>query len=252
MKIFRYILFIMTTALILQSCGSTKEVTQAQLSDKWVLKSMNNRNANELFTDKTPTLIFNFNTEQISGNGGCNTYIGKFTYNKGELRAPNLALTQMACIGENNESEFINLLGNASKLSIMNGDLIFSQNNRPVLIFYRAKVVTASELSGSWKLQTMDGKDAMTEFKGKVPTMMFSFTDNKITGNAGCNDYNTTFTLSNNVLEIGPFITTRMNCENMEAESKFINMLPGRVDIDFENNLLTIRKGNKAIMTFRR
>jgi len=252
MKIFRYILFIMTTALIFQSCGSTKEVTQAQLSDKWVLKSMNNRNANELFADKIPTLIFNFGTEQISGNAGCNTYIGKFTYNKGELKAPNLVLTQMACFKKNSEPEFINLLGNTSKLSIMNGDLIFSQNNKPVLVFYRDKPVTASDLGGAWKLQTMDGKDAMTEFKDKVPTMMFNFTENKITGNAGCNDYNTTFTLSNNVLEIGPFITTRMSCENIEAESKFINMLPGRVDVDFENNLLTIRKDNKTIMTFRR
>lgn len=252
MKVFKYILCMMTAALILQSCGSNRELTKTQLSDKWILKSMNNRNANELFTEKTPTLIFNFGTEQVSGNAGCNTYIGRFVYNNGEFRAPNLALTQMACVGGSNEPDFVRLLGNTSKLSIMNGDLIFSQNNMPVMTFYRARPVTPSDISGTWRLQTIDGKDAMSEFNGRIPTMVLNFSDNKITGNAGCNDYNGTFTLSNNVMEIGPFVTTRMSCDNMEAESKFINMLPGRVDVEFENNLLTIRKDNKAIMVFRR
>lgn len=116
----------------------------------------------------------------------------------------------------------------------------------------KTQLSNKADLSGAWKLETIEGKDAISEFNGKVPIMIFNSTSHKITGNAGCNDYNTTFTLSNHVLEIGPFITTRMDCENMEAESRFINLLPGKVDIEIKNNLLVIRKDNRSIMTFRR
>lgn len=242
----------MLAALFIQSCSSIKHVPQAQLQDKWILKSINNRPVAEAFTQKTPYLMFNFDIGQVSGNAGCNGFNGRFTYNKGVFQAPNLVTTLMACIGANEESTYLELLGKESNLSIMNGDLIFSQDNKPVLVFEKAKPLGALDLTGVWKLTSLQGASSNIDFKNNVPTMEFNFVDKKITGNAGCNRYNAPFTLENNVLDVKPLATTRMTCEDIKGETKFVNLLSGRIDIDLENGVLYLRKDNKTLMTFSR
>lgn len=252
MKALKLIAIVMLAGFALQSCSSTKNVTKAQLTDKWVLKTINNVPASQVFTNGLPYLLFNFDINQVSGKGGCNTFSGKFTYNGGEFRAPNLASTMMACPGIDQESTFYSLLGETSKLSIMNGDLIFSQNDKPVLVFSRAMPLTAADLSGVWIMESMEGKSANSDFSVKAPTLELNFMDNRVSGSAGCNTYNAPFTLMKNVLDVKPMITTRMACEDMKGETKFVNLLPGRSDVDIENNMLVIRRDNKTIMTFRR
>jgi len=252
MKTFKLIAVVMITAMAIAGCSSTKNVSKSQLSDKWILKSMNNIPASQVFTHQIPYLIFNFDIDKVSGKGGCNTFGGKFTYNGGEFSAPNLVSTLMACPGVDKEGAFYDLLGKTSKLSIMNGDLIFSQNDKPVLVFSRAMPLTASDLAGEWTLETIEGSSANTDFKTKYPTIKLNFADNRISGSAGCNTYSGPFTLSKNVLEVGALITTRMACEDMKGENKFVKLLPGRSDIEIENGKLVIRRDNKMIMSFGR
>ena len=252
MKLLKYILPLLFVAIIASGCSSAKPVTKSQLADRWILKSINNKNANTVFTEKIPYLTFNFNIEQISGNSGCNTYSGRFVYDNGVFRAPNLVTTQMACFAANEEPTFLRLLGEESKLSIMNGDLIFSQNNQPVLIFYRAKPLSATDLYGIWRLKTIDGKDAKSEFKEKLPTLEFNFSNNRINGNAGCNTYNAPFTLAKNVFAVSPLVTTRMSCDVNDKEAMFVKMLAGDSEVELDGNTLTVRRENKVIMTFER
>lgn len=245
-----------TIAIIigLLACGfaAAKDVPKSQLEGKWMLKSINNRTVSELFTNRVPYLIFNFDIEQISGNSGCNIYSGKFKYSGGNFEAPNIALGNMSCPGTSDEALLVSLLNKSSKLSILNGDLIFSQDDKPVLVFYRAQPLTSSDLGGIWKLQSIDGKKVDDGFSTKTPTVEFNFMNNKLTGNAGCNNYTTDFTLSNNVLDLKPLVTTRMACDNPDGEAKFVKAFTGRLDMDMENNILVLRKDNKEIMTFTR
>lgn len=232
------------------SYASSKDVPKTQLEGKWMLKSINNRDVRDVFTNRIPYLIFNFDIEQVSGNAGCNTYSGKFNYGGGNFEAPNIAIGNMACMGSNDEAMLMKLLNKSSKLSIMNGELIFSQDEKPVLVFYRAQPLTSSDLFGTWKLNSIDGKEVKSDFAAKTPTLEFSFGDNRLSGNAGCNNYNAPFTLSNNVLEVQPLVTTRMACDNLDGETKFVKAFTGRMDIDIENNMLVLRKDNKEVMTF--
>lgn len=252
MKNLKRITVLMIISLVSLGYVAAKDVPKSQLEGKWMLKTIDNRPAYDLFTNKTPSLMFNFDIEQISGNSGCNMYSGKFKYSGGNFEAPNIASGDMSCPGKSDETSFYNLLKKSSKLSIMNGELIFSQDDKPVLVFYRAKPLESADLAGMWKLQSIDGKEVKSDFAAKVPTLEFNFMDNKLMGVAGCNNYTADFTLLQNVLDIKPLITTRMACDNMDGETKFVKAFTGRIDIDIENNVLVLRKDNKEIMTFVR
>jgi len=252
MKKIKYIMALMVMCLASVGYASADNVPESQLEGKWMLKSINNRNVNDVFTNRMPYLIFNFDIEQISGNSGCNSYSGKFKYSGGNFEAPNIASGDMSCPGMSDEAQLIKLLNEKSKLSIMNGELIFSQDNQPVLVFYRATPLTSSDLMGTWKLNSIDGKDVDSDFAAKMPTLQFNFANNKVFGTAGCNDYSADFTLANNVLEIKPMITTRMACDDMDGETKYVKAFTGRVDADMENGMLVLRKDNKEIMTFKK
>jgi len=250
MKMIKVLCMAAIAVFALQSCSSTKPVTKAQLADKWVLKTINNRSASEVFTNKTPYLLFNFDIQQISGNGGCNMFSGKFTYNGGEFTAPNLASTMMACPSMEGESTLHKLLGNKSKLSIMNGELVFSQDNKPVMVFMRAQLLGAADLAGTWKLQSINGKSVSEDDAMQIPTLEFNFAEMRLSGTTGCNRYNGAFTLNKNVLDLTPLVTTRMACPKMEMENEFVKTFTGRIDLDMEGNMLTLRKDNKTIMMF--
>lgn len=250
MKNLRLTIALMIIGLMSFGYVSADDVTKEQLKGKWMLKSINNRSAHELFTNRTPYLIFNFDVEQISGNSGCNTYSGKFKYSGGNFQAPNIASGKMACPGSSDEATLISLLNKSSKLSIMNGELIFSQDDKPVMVFYPAKPLTNADLTGTWKLQSIDGKDVDSDYAAKIPTLEFDFMNGRLSGSAGCNNYNANFTLEKDVLDLKPLVTTRMACDDMDGETKFVEAFTGRIDLGLENNVLVLRKDNKEIMTF--
>lgn len=252
MRNLKTIYILLTLGLMSFVYASANDVPKSQLEGKWVLKTINNRNVGELFSNRAPYLIFNFDIEQVSGNSGCNSFSGKFNYGGGKFEAPNIASGDMACPGSNDEATFIGLLNKSSKLSILNGDLIFSQDNMPVLIFSRAQPLTNNDLMGVWRLQSIDGKDVKSDFASQIPSLEFNFMSNRLSGNAGCNNYNADFTLRNNVLEVKPLVSTRTACEKMDGEAKFIKTFTDRMDIDIEKGVLILRKDNKEIMTFKR
>lgn len=250
MKSIKLVLIAALAVFAFQNCSTTKYVATEQLANKWILKSINNRDVAEAFPAKKPYMVLNFDIDQVSGNGGCNTFTGKFTYHRGKFKAPNLASTMMACTGDQEESTFFQLLGKPSKLSLLNGNLIFSQDSKPVLIFSRAQPLSAVDLASTWVLQSMNGKSMSEEPGQKIPTALFNVAEGRVSGNTGCNNFNAHFSLNKNVLEVASMITTRMACEKMDRENEFVKTFNGRIDVDMENDMLILRKDNKIIMTF--
>lgn len=252
MKNLKISLALMLISLMSFGYASANDVPESQLEGKWILKTINNRTVSELFTNKTPYLIFNFDIEQISGNSGCNAFSGKFKYSGGDFEAPNIATGNISCPRSSDEATLIKLLNEKSKLSILNGELIFSQDDKPVLVFYRARPLTSADLTGVWRLKSIDGDDVDSGFANRIPTLEFNFLNNRLSGTAGCNTYTADFTLAKNVLDIRPLVTTRMACDNMDGENKFVKAFTGRLDADIENNVLVLRKNNEEVMTFTR
>lgn len=78
-----FILFSVVT-LLMASCGSTKSSQSEKLyGPKWELEYISGpRIAFEgLFPDKKPKISFDKETNQVSGNAGCNGYSADYTLN---------------------------------------------------------------------------------------------------------------------------------------------------------------------------
>ena len=240
-----------SAALFFTACSSSQNLTDAQLSNKWMLKSIKGTNAGQAFEQSVPYVVINASSNRISGNSGCNNFNGGYAYQNGQFSAPNLAGTMMACIFQNEEPLFLSLLKNTSSLSIVNEELIFTQNNTPVLVFSKAQPLGANELSGTWKLLYLEGRSSGMDFTNTIPTLEFNFSENKLSGTTGCNRYNATFTLNDNILKVMPLAMTRMACENMEGEAKFVNLFSGDFDLEIQNNnVLHLKRNGIFVMSF--
>jgi len=253
MKIFKNIAVFLLLGIVLFSCGSTKEFPNEQLSgSKWILKSMMDANGKQI--NPETGLYINFNTQinQIYGYTDCNTFSSVYTYKKEKFKISNLTSTDKPCSENDTISLFMKLLEKPSEISLVNNELVFLQKGKRALVFSRTKNIGRDELKGIWRLETMEGQSASTYFSENIPTINFNFITEKISGNAGCNNFNSSFSLGNNTLNIGPFITTRKTCNDIESETKFINLLPGNVEVDFVGDLLILKKEDKTIMTFNR
>ncbi|MEC5395055.1 META domain-containing protein [Bergeyella sp. RCAD1439] len=86
--------------------------------------------------------------------------------------------------------------------------------------------------------------------KGKSPTLVLEA--DKISGNAGCNNYFGELTLD---ASVGRFSaqnigSTRMACDQMTTESNFLNMLRQADRYRVNGNVLELYKGSLLLMKF--
>lgn len=235
-----------------QSCKTTKGVSLDKLNGAWKLKTLNGEDVAGAFENKVPSIKFDIAASHVSGNGGCNTYNGAFKLEKGEFSAPNLVSTMMMCVHQNKESEYLKTLGKPSKLSISEiGTLVFTQDGRDVLVFERSFDINPADLAGIWTLDKIDGGAVSELFnKEKLPTIEFK--DGRLSGNGGCNRYNGQYKLEGNVLKVGPVMSTRMACDFMAGEAKFLKVLDGDVKLVVDGNTLNFVKDDETVLVFKK
>ena len=249
MKILKLLAVAAIVVLAFQSCNSSKNLAKEQLADKWVLKSINGQDVKEAFPRKTPNVTFNLAEGRMSGNGGCNGFSGTFSINKDEFTGSKIISTMMFCGDQ--ESTLFKLLDGKSKLTLAGDKLTFSQNNKTTLEFTRAQPFSINDLAGSWKLQSINGKSEAENETKKMPTLEFNIAEKRVSGSTGCNRYNGSFTLENNVLSLTPLATTRMAClHNMDMESEFVKTFTGKIDLEREGDLLIMKKEGRTIIIF--
>jgi len=239
-----------------QSCSSVKPIDKAQLEGNWVLKSLQGEDAKAAFERKLPSVQFNFGNNTVHGNGGCNTYNGPFTLTENnEFSAPNLAATMMMCIDANKEPQFFTALSSPNLIvSLENGLLTFKQDKTIVLQFEKGEeqktaAVTAETLAGAWNLTSISGGDFATLFTGKAPTMEIS-ADGKVSGNAGCNNYRTAYTLEGNTITFAPVASTKMACESLAGENLFTSNLSTPLQVSLDGNKLVFAKEGNTVLEF--
>ena len=77
---------------------------------------------------------------------------------------------------------------------------------------------TASPLNGTWKLISASGNILKNIPESQTPQLSFETGANAVTGFTGCNRMSGQFTVDKDQLTLGPIITTKKACENMEIE----------------------------------
>jgi heat shock protein HslJ len=109
-----------------------------------------------------------------------------------------------------------------------------------------ADVLTAT----GWVLSSINGKapDA-TQFPNGLPDATFT-TDNKMSGNAGCNRYSGTYTTGDKgAFTVGQFISTKMFCQG-NGEDTFLKTL-GTVNMSkITTDKLILLNGKTEVLVF--
>ena len=82
--------------------------------------------------------------------------------------------------------------------------------------------VDQSDLFKEWTVIKMKGIDNLSS----SPTLLFQEDSSTIAGFAGCNNYFSSFILSNNTLSFENTGSTRKMCPDMSVENVFFNLLP--------------------------
>ncbi|MEN9919768.1 MAG: hypothetical protein RL662_2204 [Bacteroidota bacterium] len=239
--------------MMAQSCKSKKETTATAKSDingTWVLKTFNGQVASAIFKGSIPAMTIDLKEQRMFGTGGCNRFTGAFTYANEVLSAPNLASTMMLCVEENKEADFLAALGQKNEVSLINDVLTFKVKGKTVLEFVRG--IDQALLQGSWNLEAIEGGDMNTLFtvKDKIPTLIFDTNESKLNGNAGCNNYGSSYQIEGASITVGVPFSTRMACPNMGGETLYTKLLEGTSVLNVTSDKLVLIRNGKAILTF--
>lgn len=117
------------------------------------------------------------------------------------------------------------------------------------------KPINKASLEGQWTLKTLNGEDAASLFKGAIPSINFDLTENRISGNGGCNLYNGSFTISEkNEFSAPQIATTMMLCMEENQESRFLEELGKSNNIIGINqdSILTFTQDGKIVLEFQK
>ncbi|MDD2828309.1 MAG: META domain-containing protein [Sulfuricurvum sp.] len=166
-----------------------------------------------------------FEKGKLSGNDGCNQFIGSYSSDGTRITvSENMMSTMMACPAMEQSANFKTALisakiyeNNTSTLVLLGAD------GKPLL---ELQALSKIPVEGVYSLNYLNnGKQIITQVKSPI-TMILS-NDGKMDGSTGCNQYTTTYTIKENQITIGFPATTRMICtpELMEQEQNFISAL---------------------------
>lgn len=207
-------IFAIFISLLLTGCATSQHeapVAQTSLDGSW--------------KSTTSNAHIRFEKGKLSGNDGCNQFIGSYSSDGTRISvSENMMSTMMACPAMEKSAAFKSALlsakiyeNNASTLVLLGAD------GKPLL---ELQALSKIPLKGAYALNYLNnGKQIIT--KVKTPITMELSNDGKMDGSTGCNQYTTTYTIRDNNITIGFPATTRKMCtpELMEQEQNFINAL---------------------------
>lgn len=80
-------------------------------------------------------------------------------------------------------------------------------------------------LSGTWFLSQIKSKKISNNQISVVPFIEFDLENNRVSGNASCNGFSSSFILKNDKISFKEILLTRMFCEDLTLEKNFIESL---------------------------
>ena len=198
-------------------------------------------------------LFFPGQVSRVSGSTGCNKLNGSFALSAANsMKFSPLATTRMACVGDNVESKFLEVLGKVNSWAIINKQLLL-KNGEVIMAKLNAVTAEAATLNGTWELNYISGPKITFNalYPDKKPQIKFNLTENELGGNTSCNGFSCKITIDGNKISIAePFVKTMIFCEGA-GETTFLNMLKkvNRYPVT-DGNTLGFIMGDVAVMRF--
>jgi heat shock protein HslJ len=235
-------------SVLLAACATpSAAVSQPTLEGTaWTLKSLGGAPA----AGTAPTL--RFEGGRASGSDGCNRYtmpvgIKGFAIEFG----PRGASTQMACpeATMRQAQQFAAALAAARtyKMGPEELQLVDAAGKEVAVFTWQTQALAGTR----WKANNINnGRGAVVSVvKDSTVTLAFS-NDGRVSGSAGCNQFNATYTQTRDQITIAPPATTRKMCPDaavMEQEAAFVKALASAGTARVEGNRLELRTADGAL-----
>lgn len=250
-------LFMMVCALVLTSCATKKDLKSLDnntslFENKWQIVELAGKTINDKINGKTPYLLLDNVDKNYTVITGCNTLHGSLSVTKNSIKFDNGISTMMFCEDMSVEDGFKSILSKINSFQEEDNFLYLKNGNT---ILAKLKKNHDSPIVGSsWQLDLLvvPGVDYEKVFNVDKKTTISFLEGNKIAGNASCNNFNATVKIDGNTINIGPIISTKMMCPNMEAEQIFFNTLSKVNGISASGDTLNLLIGDIAVMRFKK
>jgi heat shock protein HslJ len=166
----------------------------------------------------------------VGGSTGCNRFTAPYTVDGDALELGTVASTRMACPppADAVEREYLAALGRVTGWRSEDEELVLVDEADAELLRYRRATPV-----GDWEVTAfLSGNAVSSPLLGTQITATFR-EDGTLTGSAGCNAYNATFTTDRGKIEISMPAATRKHCAMpegvMEQEAAYLAALPAAV-----------------------
>lgn len=190
-----------------------------------------------------PTALFDAGT--VSGSTGCNRYTGPYTVDGDRLELGQLAQTQMACAppADRIERDYVARFAQVTGWQVDGDRLVLVDGDDEELLRYRPATPV-----GSWVATGILTGDAFSSpLAGTELTATFA-SDGELSGSAGCNRYNASYTVTGGTIELTPPAATRMACQTpdgvMEQETTFLAHLSEAASFQSDGRTLDLLKAD--------
>ena len=246
MKTIWMILALSASTIILGACTSPTGNNISLPGTKWELLTLNDASP----IQGTSLTLFFGTDGNAGGNAGCNTYGGSYTVNGSSLTFGPLISTMMACEPSimDQEQAFLKGLGDTKSFEATSDKLTLKDSSgKELAVFSPFK---PSSLEGEWEaLSINNGKQAVVSVAiGTTVTALFG-PDGSLSGNGGCNSYNSTYTVDGDKLSIGAISSTRKACEQavMDQEQAYFAALTNSSTYTLGDGTLELRSSDGAL-----
>lgn len=247
-------------SIILASCAGNKPTVgnknseQSEITgNKWLLIELNGKPITGKINDKDPYLVFLSDDSRYAATGGCNTLGGEFLFGgQGKITFKPGMTTMMACEDMETDKLLTEVFRKTNNYSLADDILTLNQGRKAPLAKF-SKVNAHNSLVGTWELDYIDnsGGNFNELYPNKKPTISFDGSSSKVTGNGGCNNYNTNVEINGKNIHFGPIASTRMACAG-NGESLFFQTLEKINVQSVHGDQLTLIVGDIAKMRFKK
>ena len=243
----KIVIFLLGIMVLLTGCSNKqdslsdkKNIKLALKDSSWTLYKIND-NLFKPFVINGEALGFStldFGEKELFGNTGTNQFRSNFTIDEDNLTTTPILMTRMAApniILANNEQEILGILDSNEKKLEQNEENLTITTPKGTLFYQKNNPLKNS----SWKLKTMPNIDLLTlnDKNIKLPTLEFS--QKRLYGFSGVNNYNADYVLNNDKVNIGIMRATLMAGISEDAnkiESEFLNSLNNAKTFSIDKN----------------
>lgn len=235
---------LLVVASLLAGCGGLTSLA----GTAWKLATLNGQPA---LTNVSATLAFG-QQGTVAGNDGCNNFSGTYKIDGSQLTIKLGASTMMACADAvmKQATAFTTALTKTASFNVSGSTLTLKDSSGKELA--TLNTLQPASLSGTpWQATGINnGKGAVVGTATSSKTTALFGTDMKLSGNTGCNSYNTTYKTTSNTITIDtPIATTRMACEQalMDQEQQYLAALAKAAVFVVTESKLELRDASGAL-----